>query len=88
MKKFFKICEEDGAIGGWIAFLASIGIIIYSVVCPPQGVIDGSILWATSELLAFAVVFKIPNMIKSIKDGKSIHINKKDFNIDINSEKQ
>lgn len=87
MKKFFKVCEEDGAIEGWVAFIVAIGLMIYSIICPPQGVLDGSVLLGVSELLAFTVVFKIPNMIKSIKDGKSIKIHHNDTEIEVNSDK-
>lgn len=87
MSKFIKICEQDGAIGGWVAFIISIILVVFAVVTPPPGIIDGSILTAVGELLAFAVIFRLPNMIKSIKDGKSITYHHNNTDVTISSEK-
>lgn len=87
MGKLLKIAWDDGAIGGWISFGIMIFLMLFGLISPPQGIIDGSILLASSELLAFGVLFKLPNMIKSIKDGRSIRIHHNDTEIEVNSEK-
>lgn len=87
MGKLFKIAWDDGAIGGWIAFLISIALIIFAALTPPPGIIDSSILAAVSELLGFAVIFKLPNMIKSIKDGRALHIHHNNTDVEVTSEK-
>lgn len=87
MGKILKMCWDDGAIGGWIAFTVSIFLMIFGLISPPQGTIDSSILLASSELLAFGVLFKLPNMIKSIKDGRSLHIHHNNTDVELNSEK-
>lgn len=86
MGQLLKIIKDDGAVGGWVSFLASIGLLVYSVICPPKGVIDSTVLAATGELLAFSVLFKLPNIIQSIKDGKSITYHHGQTDVTISSE--
>lgn len=87
MGKMLKIAWDDGAIGGWVTFIISIFLMIFGFFSPPKGIIDGSILLASSELLAFCVLFKIPNMIKSIRDGRSLHIHHNNTDVEVTSEK-
>lgn len=86
-KELYKVLKDDGAIRGWLYLLASIGLLIFGVVSPPQGIIDGSILSACSILLAFKLIDAIPNMIKAIKDGKQVIIHHKDTDVTLSSEK-
>lgn len=62
----------DGAIAGWITLLVSVGLLIASFVVPPLGVISPSVLQGVAELFAFATLFKLPNIIQSISDGKQV----------------
>lgn len=87
MGKILKMAWDDCAIGGWISFVVMIFLMIFGFFSPPQGIIDGSVLLAASELLAFGVLFKIPNMIKSIKDGRSLRIHHNNTDVELNSEK-
>ena len=82
-----KIAWDDGAIGGWISFAVMIFLMVFGFFSPPQGIIDNSILLASSELLGFAVLFKLPNMIKSIRDGRSLHIHHNNTDVEVTSEK-
>lgn len=53
----------------YITLIVSIILIVGGFVCPPMGVIDGSVLTAVGLLLLFVVVEKIP---KAIRAGKNI----------------
>ena len=87
MGKILKIAWDDGAIGGWISFIVMVFLMIFGFFSPPEGIIDGSILLAASELLGFAVLFKLPNMIKSIRDGRALHIHHNNTDVEVTSEK-
>ena len=82
-----KIAWDDGAIGGWISFAVCIFLLLFALISPPQGIIDSSVLLASSELLGFAVLFKLPNMIKSIRDGRALHIHHNNTDVEVTSEK-
>ena len=82
-----KIAWDDGAIGGWISFAVMIFLMVFGFFSPPEGIIDNSILLAASELLGFAVLFKLPNMIKSIRDGRALHIHHNNTDVEVTSEK-
>ena len=87
MGRMLKIAWDDGAIGGWISFAVMIFLMIFGFFSPPEGIIDNSILLASSELLGFAVLFKLPNMIKSIRDGRALHIHHNNTDVEVTSEK-
>ena len=72
IKIFLEVCRADGAIAGWITLLVSVGLLIASFIVPPTGVIDSSVLRGVGELFAFATLFKLPNIIQSISDGKQV----------------
>lgn len=72
LKIFWEICKTDGAIAGWITLLVSVGLLIASFIVPPLGVISPSVLQGVAELFAFATLFKLPNIIQSISDGKQV----------------
>lgn len=88
MKNWIKICIETGALAGWIAFIVSLALLIASFILPPAGVIDPSVLAGVGELIGFAVIFKLPNMIQSIKDGKSLKVRHNDTEIEVTSTKE
>ena len=73
-KEFYKICKADGAIAGWVALLTSVFLIVASLFIPPTGQIHASVIQAVGELFAFAALFKLPNIIQSIADGKALTI--------------
>lgn len=74
VKEFWNICKTDGAIGGWICMLTAVFLLITSLFIPPKGLIDSSVIAGVGELFAFAALFKLPNIIQSISDGKSVTV--------------
>ena len=72
LHKFYEIAKADGAIAGYITLIVSVGLLIASFIVPPTGVIDSSVLRGVAELFAFATLFKLPNIIQSISDGKQV----------------
>lgn len=87
MKNWIKVCIEDGALAGWICLLVSVGLLVASFLIPPTGVIDSSVLAGVGELIGFGVIFKLPQMVNSIKDGKSMKVTHGDTTVEIDSKK-
>lgn len=83
IRDIYRICEENGAVGAWLCLLTSISLLIGSAIVPPLFVVDASILAAVGELFAFATLWKLPNIIGSIKDGKSLVLKKGETEIKI-----
>lgn len=84
---WLKICKEDGALAGWICLIVSVGLLVASFIIPPTGVIDASVLAGVGELIGFGVIFKLPEMVNSIKDGKSMKVTHGDTTVEIESSK-
>lgn len=66
-----------------ITFGLSVLLIVGGFVCPPIGVIDGSVLSAVGLLLMFAVIAQIPDALKS---GRNIKITHADTSAEITSD--
>lgn len=88
IKDFWEICKRDGAAGGWICMLTALFLLIGAALTPPYFIVDSSILAAVGEIFAFFTVFRLPNIIQSVKDGKSIRLQHNDTTIEVNSEKE
>lgn len=71
-KQFWENAKKEGAIGGFISLLASVFLLIASFFVPPVGEINSSVLQGVAELFAFATLWKLPNIIATVQDGKSI----------------
>ena len=84
-KEFYNVCLKDGALGGWLTLLTSVFLLITSLFLPPMGEIDPSVLQGVAELGFFAVLFKIPNIIQSIQDGKSISVTHGNTSVTVSS---
>ena len=69
-----------------ITLSLSILLIVGGFVCPPLGVIDGSVLTATGMLLAFAILAQVPTLIEAAKAGKTIRLQKGDFSAEVSSD--
>lgn len=69
----------------YILLTISVSLIVGGFLIPPTGIIDGSILSAVGELLAFAVVAQIPEIVQMARNGKSIKLQKGDFSAEIGS---
>lgn len=87
MKDWIKICIADGALAGWLCLLVSLGLLVASFILPPTGIIDSSVLAGVGELIGFGVIFKLPQMVNSIKDGKSMKVTHGDTTVEIESSK-
>ena len=63
----------------YLTLTISIGLIVGGFFCPPMGIIDGSVLTAVGELLAFATLAQVPRLIESARNGRSIKLSQGDF---------
>lgn len=71
-----------------ITLSLSILLIVGGFVCPPLGVIDGSVLTAIGMLLAFAILAQVPTLIEAAKAGKTIRLQKGDFSAEVSSDNE
>ena len=69
-----------------ITLSLSILLIVCGFVCPPLGVIDGSVLTAIGMLLAIAILAQVPTLIEAAKAGKTIRLQKGDFSAEVSSD--
>ena len=69
-----------------ITLSLSILLIVGGFVCPPLGVIDGSVLTAIGMLLAFAILAQVPTLIEAAKAGKTIRLQNGDFSAEVSSD--
>ena len=53
---------------------------------PPIGIIDGSVITSVGLLLLYAVIAQIPVIMKAVRDGKTIRIQKGDFSAELSGE--
>lgn len=86
MRKFFQVIISTHSLGGWICLLTSIGLMVFSAIMPPPGVIDSSVLAAGGELFAFATLFQLPKIVASIKEGRKVMFKHNDTEISVESE--
>lgn len=70
----------------YITLAVSIGLIVGGFFVPPLGVIDGSVITSVGLLLMFAVVAQIPDILKAVREGKSIKLQKGDFSAEVSCE--
>ena len=64
----------------------SILLIVGGFICPPMGVIDGSVLTAVGLLLAFATLAQVPTLMEAARNGQRIRLTKGDFSAEVSSE--
>jgi len=57
-----------------VCFLVSIGLLVTGFFMPPQGQIDNSVLLGVGELGFFATLTRIPELVKSLKNGASVEV--------------
>lgn len=69
----------------YINLTLSILLIAGGFVCPPIGVIDGSVLTAVGLLLAFVVLARLPAFMEQAAKGKTIRLKKGDFTAEVSS---
>lgn len=87
-REFLSICYENGAISGYICLLTSVGLLIASFFVPPVGDINSSVLQGVAELFAFASLYKLPNIIESIKHGHSVKFSAGGVDVTVASDKE
>lgn len=68
-----------------ITLILSIILLVGGFLCPPMGVIDGSVLTAVGLLLAFASLSQLPLLADAIRDGKSFKLTKGDITAEVSS---
>ena len=68
-----------------VTLIVSICLIVGGFLVPPVGIIDGSVLTAVGELFGFAALARVPEVLKSVRDGKSITFSKGDLKVDVSS---
>ena len=66
--------------------ILSVCLIVGGFLVPPMGIIDGSVLTAVGLLLAFAILAQVPEIIKAVRDGKSVKIKSGSFSAEIDSD--
>ena len=75
---------KNEVLSDWIILLFSIGLFVTSFFLPPRGVIDPSVLAAVGEIgVLYILIFKLQEMIQSIKDGKYIKFQHNDTSIEV-----
>lgn len=66
--------------------ILSVCLIVGGFLVPPMGIIDGSVLTAVGLLFGFAALAQVSEMIKAVRDGKSISFSKGNLKVDVSSE--
>lgn len=66
--------------------VTSILLIVGGFFVPPIGEIDGSVLTAVGLLLMYGVLAQVPKILETVRDGKSIKLQKGDFSVDVTAD--
>ena len=83
-KDFIYNSAKNKVLSDWIILLFSIGLFITSFFMPPKGVIDSSVLAAVGETgILYILIFKLQEMIESIKNGKYIKLKHNETSIEV-----
>ena len=72
----------------YINLAVSIALIAGGFICPPTGIIDGSVLTAVGLLLMFGVTAQIPDILDAVRNGKSVRFQKGDSIVEVSSRNQ
>ena len=64
----------------------SIVLMVGGFIVPPTGIIDVSVITSVGLLLLYAVIAQIPVIMKAVRDGKTIRIQKGDFSAELSGE--
>ena len=84
LRKTFKECVLEN-IWFKILSLSSIILIFISLILPPAGVIDPSVISATGEILGWGALFTV---IKAIDKGKGISVKHGTTEVEVEVKKQ
>ena len=80
---------KKASAGEWINFICfvfSITLGTIGFILPPRGEINNSVLIFIGEIGFFSTVTRIPDFIKSLKNGASIEIDRGDTHIKLEGE--
>ena len=86
LHSFIEVSRDCGALGGWVSLFTSIFLLIGAALTPPMFIIDSSVIAAVGELFGFGALFKAPQMINSIREGKTVKVQKGDTTIEVTSD--
>lgn len=87
-KDFIYNSAKNKVLSDWVILLFSIGLFVTSFFLPPKGVIDASVIAAVGETgILYILIFKLTEMIQSIKDGKSVTIKKGETELTVSAKK-
>lgn len=70
---YFQNAPKLHRVAFWLCLFVSISLMVGGFLCPPRGVIDGSILTAVGELLGFATIAVGIHAIERGMDAKFTH---------------
>ena len=88
-KDFIYNSAKNKVLSDWVILLFSIGLFVTSFFLPPKGVIDASVIAAVGETgILYILIFKLTDMIQSIKDGKSVTIKKGETELTVSATKE
>ena len=88
-KDFIYDSAKNKVLSDWVILLFSIGLFVTSFFLPPKGVIDASVIAAVGETgILYILIFKLTDMIQSIKDGKSVTIKKGETELTVSANKE
>ena len=88
-KEFIYNSAKNKVLSDWVILLFSIGLFVTSFFLPPKGVIDASVIAAVGETgILYILIFKLTDMIQSIKDGKSVTIKKGETELTVSATKE
>lgn len=71
-----------------ITLSLSVVLFIAGFICPPMGVIDGSVLTAVGLLFSFATLAHVPEIIQSARNGKTIRLQNGIFSATVSGERE
>jgi hypothetical protein len=81
-KKMMDMCKKDVIL--WICLISIIGLSTTSLILPPPGIIDPSVIQIAIILLIFAVVVIVKGIVEDVlTGGGSVEIKHKDHSITV-----
>ena len=83
IKEFTKNVSLNTTVALWSFAIVTIGLAVYSCVCPPEGVIDKSII-EFGALMSFFATIAVAR--EAIKEGRGLKLNKGDLTIETTRE--
>lgn len=70
----------------YTTLVLSILLLVVGFLSPPMGVIDSSVLTAVGLLLTFATLAQLPQLLKTITQGRTIRLTKGDMTAEVTND--